>query len=158
MKDKEEKAYCGNGEASSLVHYFSVIYRHGRILRERGLKRFGLTGWQMRYLKYIEKNPGISQEDLARNLQIDKGAVAKAIKDMSEKGYVKRVKNPDDKRAYNLFTTDRASCICARGHEYLAEFEKKMVQGMTDEEIATFEALLGKVTDNILKMLEGEKI
>lgn len=138
--------------------YFSIIYRHGRIMHNRAMQQFGLTGQQMGYLKYINESPGISQEELARHLQIDKGAVAKSVKDMVDKGYVSRQKNPLDKRAYRLFATEKAVKIHEEGKECFSQFEQKLTEGMTDEEVELFRILLGKVTDNIVKMLEGGKI
>ncbi len=158
MDESNEMINCCNERISPMLHYFSVIYRQGKVIHDRGLKKFDLTGHQMRYLRHIDEKPGISQEELAKHLKIDKGAVAKAIKDMADKGYVKKEKNPNDGRAYNLFVTDKAARICVMGRRYLFEFEKSMTRGMTDEELKTFETLLEKVTGNISKMLEGETI
>lgn len=111
----------------------------------------------MGYLKYISEHHGISQEELAKAMRIDKGAVAKAIKDMETKGYVRREQNPQDKRAYCLLLTDRAEEVALRGEAHAAAFQKKLTEGMTDEEVETFMILLSKITDNMAKMMEGGK-
>lgn len=154
------KTNGGSGHyAPERIHLcFSIIYRHGRIMHDRAMKQFGLTGQQMGYLRYINETPGVSQEDLARYLQIDKGAVAKSVRDMVDKGYVERRRNPEDKRAYCLFPSEKAEHICREGKARFAEFEKEITKGLTDEEIEIFEVLLGRVTDNIVKMLGGGKI
>ena len=154
-----KKDKCSGHDTLDSIHLcFSIIYRHGRIMHDRAMKQFGLTGQQMGYLRYIDENPGISQEDLARYLQIDKGAVANSVKDMVDKGYVDRRKNLKDKRAYCLFPSEKAENICRKGKACYAEFEKEITKGLTDEEIETFEVLLGRVTDNIVRMLGGGKI
>ena len=68
--------YCGPTVLGPIHMYFSIIYRHGRVMHDKVMRQFGLTGQQMGYLKYINENPGISQEELSRYAQIDKGAVA----------------------------------------------------------------------------------
>ncbi|NLD19437.1 MAG: MarR family transcriptional regulator [Clostridiales bacterium] len=136
---------------------FSIIYRQGRVLHDRAMKEFGLSGQQMGYLRYIYENPGVSQEELAKKQFIDKGAVAKSIKDMIEKGYVTREQNPDDKRAYCLFPTEKAEKIGRAGEECTEKIEEMLMEGLTEEEIKTFKTLLKKITDNMAKMLEGGK-
>lgn len=136
---------------------FSIIYRHGRILHDRAMSQFGLSGQQMGYLKHIYQNPGVSQEELARIHCIDKGAVAKSIKDMMEKGYIRREQNPVDKRAYCLYPLEKAEIICREGKKNTEEIERILMDGLTDEERETFKALLEKVADNMAAMLEGGK-
>ena len=61
----------------SIHSNFSIIYRHGRMMHDRAMREFGLSGQQMGYLRFVFENPGVSQEDIASFLMIDKGAVAK---------------------------------------------------------------------------------
>lgn len=144
-------------EHRSIQTGFSLIYRHGRIMHNRAMKQFNLTGQQMGYLKYISRYPGISQEDLVKQLRIDKGAVAKSVRDMVEKGYVSREQNAQDKRAYCLYPTEKAKWAVRCGAKHVLAFERKLTEGMSKDEIETFRRLLAKVTGNIEKMLEEEK-
>ncbi len=137
-----------------LQMYFSVIYRHGRVMHDKAMKQFGLTGQQMGYLKEIGSNPGLSQEELAREMHIDKGAVAKSLKVLVRKGYVTRKRNPADMRAYCLFPTEAAADIHEMGEKYSIEFEHEITRGLTDGERETLKRLLGIVTKNIAEMLE----
>lgn len=150
--------YCGPTVLGPIHMYFSIIYRHGRVMHDKVMRQFGLTGQLMGYLKYINENPGISQEELSRYAQIDKGAVAKAIKDMVSKEFVDRRQNPGDKRAYCLFPTEKAGRVYRLGEETYMKFERNITKGMSDEEIKTLTVLLGKMTQNIAEMLEGGKI
>lgn len=133
---------------------FSIIHRHGRIMHDRAVKHFGLTGQQMGYLKHISENQGISQEELAKAMHIDKGAIAKAVKDMCEKEFVYRKANPNDKRAYQLFATEKAMEIARCGDIHYVEFEKNLTEGMSEEEVRQFKELLGKITENMAAMME----
>lgn len=144
-------------ECRSIQTGFSLIYRHGRIMHNRAMKQFNLTGQQMGYLKYISRYPGISQEELVKQLRIDKGAVAKSVRDMVEKGYVSREQNAQDKRAYCLYPTEKAKWVVRCGAKHVLAFERKLTEGMSKDEIETFRRLLAKVTRNIEKMLEEEK-
>lgn len=134
---------------------FSIIYRHGKMMHDRALKCFGLTGQQMGYMKMIHDNPGISQEEIVRVARMDKGAVAKSIRDMADKGYVIRNQNPDDKRAYCLSLTEKAEEICSEGDRHSREFEKRLTAGMSEDEVELFGILLGKIIANLEKVMTG---
>ena len=75
---------------------FSIIYRHGKVMNDKFTKKFKMSGLQHYYLMEICKNPGISQETLARHHRIDRGAMSKAIKRMADMGYLRREQNPED--------------------------------------------------------------
>ena len=100
------RCMCGCGEPGMepLQMYFSVIYRHGRVMHDKAMEQFGLTGQQMGYLKNINAAPGLSQEELAKQMHIDKGAVAKSLKVLVKKGYVIR----------NAIQTTNAHTVCFR--------------------------------------------
>ena len=121
---------CDKPKEFSYGRCFSIIYRHGKTINDRMIRKFHLSGGQSRYLARICDNPGISQEELAQYYQIDKGAIAKSVRRMGELGYVKREQNPEDRRAYCLFPT---------------------------EEIETFQRLLLRITDNMQKYIEEDK-
>ncbi len=134
--------------------YFSIIYRHGRVMHDKAMKQFGITGQQMGYIRLIGENPGISQEELARRMQIDKGAVAKAVGNLAEKGFVERRKNPDDRRAYCLFPTEKARSIGSKMEQCVGRLEDALSEGLTPQEREIFEDLLGRVTENMMSMMK----
>ena len=85
--------------------------------------------------------------------------MSKAIKRMANMGYLRREQNPEDKRAYRLFPTEKSEEIWNECHMQIREMERKMAEGMTEEEVALFKKLLVKVTDNMEKMMkEGKDI
>ena len=73
---------CDKPKEFSYGRCFSIIYRHGKTINDRMIRKFHLSGGQSRYLARICDNPGISQEELAQYYQIDKGAIAKSVRRM----------------------------------------------------------------------------
>ena len=153
MTEETNMAYM----EQELGRSFSIIYRHGKMMRAKAMKEFHLSGSQMNYLRLIHMRLGISQEEIAREEKIDKGSVAKAIKDMTEKGYVIRKQNGEDKRAYCLYPAKKSEDICIKAKKHADMIDKKLMEGMTDEEIRTFGILLAKITKNIEDMMKGEE-
>lgn len=136
---------------------FSIIYRHGKTINDRMIRKFNLSGGQSRYLALICENPGISQESLVQYYQIDKGAIAKSIRRMEELGYIRREQNPEDRRAYCIFPTEKAHEVMDFCREDMRRMEKNLEQSLSKEEIQTFQELLGRITDNIQKYTEDYK-
>jgi len=60
-------------------------------------------------LLLIEAGKGsLTQNDLAKQLECDKVQVVRIVNYLSSKGYVKRVRNSQDKRKYGLEVTQKA--------------------------------------------------
>ena len=55
---------CDKPKEFSYGRCFSIIYRHGKTINDRMIRKFHLSGGQSRYLARICDNPGISQEEL----------------------------------------------------------------------------------------------
>ena len=92
-----------------------------------------------------------------RYYQIDKGAIAKSVRRMGELGYVKREQNPEDRRAYCLFPTERAREVMDFCREDMKRMEQAFEESLTPEEIETFQRLLLRITDNMQKYIEEDK-
>ena len=136
---------------------FSIIYRHGKTINDRMIRKFHLSGGQSRYLALICENPGISQESLVQYYQIDKGAIAKSIRRMEELGYIRREQNPEDRRAYCIFPTEKAHEVMDFCREDMKRMEAAFEESLTPEEIETFQRLLLRITDNMQNYIEEDK-
>lgn len=128
----------------SIIHRFSIMYHL------RSMKEFNISGHQMGYIMHIYKNPGVSQEDLASYLRLNKGSVAKGIRSLMQDGYIRRVQNQHDRRAYCLYPTDKAKQIVSQVELELHRFNEILTDGMTKEEKRLFIELLNKACRNVL--------
>ena len=79
---------------SSKLHPFmqqiSITYRCAMRFREDELADTGLAGCQTPYLTALYRHPGISQEELARTLNVNKSSVARQLSALEDKGYIRR--------------------------------------------------------------------
>lgn len=136
---------------------FSVIHRFSITYYLKYLKEYNLSGHQMGYISCICKEPGISQEQLSTFLGLNKGAVAKGVKPLAESGYINRVQSSKDKRAYELYPTDKASEVFEKAQEVALSFETILVEGMTNEEQQLFKTLLDKACHNVMEAFPKDK-
>ena len=91
----------------NFTKYISGIYWNLRSEVKKGLKDFGIGLGHVSFLQLVLENEGINQEDIKKNLSMDKGSVARAISKLVELGYIKKELNMSDKRAYKLYPTLR---------------------------------------------------
>lgn len=86
----------------------SILHRQAQIYINHALKEFNITSAEYAFLLYLYKKEGITQDALSSYLHIDKAATARAVISLEEKGYVKKDKDPVDKRYNRVYLTDKA--------------------------------------------------
>lgn len=103
------------GRWISMLHRFSVRYIAGR------LKHLGIGRGHLFFLSELYDKEGMSQEELAESLNIDKGTTARALSAMETNGYIRRVGDSKDKRINRIELTQKARSI-----------EREFIQAFTD--------------------------
>jgi DNA-binding MarR family transcriptional regulator len=79
---------------NTLIRRFSFIPRQSGINLDRQLKKLNLSFGQFLYIMCICENAGLSQENLSSRLKIDKGSVARTVKQLEADGYITRSVSP----------------------------------------------------------------
>lgn len=139
------------------MHTFSIIHRFSVMRHIKEMKSCRISGHQMGYIVHIHKNPGTSQEDIAAFFKLNKGTVAKGLKRLLEDGYIIRKQNESDRRAYELFLTEKGQDIFKESRNSLEQFNQILTHGMSDEEEALFINLLNRACHNVLEAAGEEK-
>ena len=88
--------------------YISVLYRQFQIYINNNTKDLQISASEYIFLMEMYKNDNMSQEQLSKNLIIDKSATARAIKSLEEKEYIIRKKDDERKgnHMYNVLICD----------------------------------------------------
>ena len=123
----------------------SAIYRKSNIHYDRELRKLGLKSGMMMYIMCLCDNPGISQEEMAKDLMIDKSTVAKAIKQLVEEGYVLRSQSEVDNREYILQPSAKALKVYEQLNRTQEAWFQTLTAGMTEVERTLFLSLLDKI-------------
>ena len=135
---------------------FSIIHRYSRVYMSNLLMEYNIPGSAVPYFMEICAHPGISQEQIAKNLKIDKGAVARIVKAMLDAGILERRHNPDDKRGYQLYPTEKMKELNKKNEEAREKLEKVLTEGMSEEEIQMCSMLLKKMAENLVNAVSGD--
>ena len=118
----------------------------GRIAQEYR-SRFGLSVPEWRVMAVLGDSGAMTQRDLTRLTLMDKVAVNRACKVLEERGLATRQPNASDGRSHLLELTDSGREMHGQIMPLALEMERRLFAKFTDQEIATFRSLLGRVRD-----------
>jgi DNA-binding MarR family transcriptional regulator len=108
----------------------------------------GVTRAQWKVLFRLERQPGLRQIELADMLDIEPITLSRIVDRLEEAGFVERVADPADRRAWRLHVTARAQPLIAKLHAVADEMIAEAFAGIEPDEIAITRKVLGRVRDN----------
>ncbi len=130
------------------------INRISNYLRRRSQKtqeKIGLTNIQALVLDYIMASPNsVYQKDIEKEFDLRPSSATQLICGMEEKGWIKRVSNPNDKRLKEIVFTSDSKKIKDSIKNEICETERQLIQNISKEHLDVFM----KVTNMMLKNLE----
>ncbi len=132
---------------SSFMRCVNVTARCATLQRSKKLAAIGLNGYQHTYILNICRNPGISQEQLAKEIYINKSNVARQVAALEEQGFVKRCPSTQDRRVVLLYPTDKAIQALPIIREVLRDFNDYLMQGFSPEERQALENTMQKIME-----------
>lgn len=121
------------------------IYRSNQKNLSKALIPYNIGPGQIIFLKSIIENPGISQEKLSNQLKFDKGTTARTVKKLELESYIERNIDERDRRAFQLFPTQKGNLIYPILIEILESLNKKLCSKLNDEEHELLFQLLNKL-------------
>ncbi|WP_415537821.1 MarR family winged helix-turn-helix transcriptional regulator [Dehalobacter sp. 4CP] len=137
----------------------SVIFRFNRIYSMRRLSKYHLGHSEQEILMFLSKKDQVNQDMIAAFFVIDKGAVAKSLSKLEEKGYVNRMINPENHREKIITLTPRGLEIMDNMQEILTDWHTAIYEGLNKEDIVQFQKIMSVIAANSMKAVnECEKI
>jgi len=109
--------------------------------------RLGQTQWML--IQTIIDNPGISQEEVASKMDLDKTTIAKAVKKLEMHEMLRREKSQEDARKYQLFASDEAVNMKDTMNKRRNDRNTLALEGIDDAELETFKGTLEKIEGNM---------
>lgn len=95
-------------------------------------------------------NDELTQQDLANELGIDKVQVVRIVDYLSVNGYVERIQNPKDRRAYKLHITDSGRKAIPCIEKTINDLSEIAFKGIAPEKIDELYSTLYLIKKNIL--------
>ena len=141
---------------SQIVCDLTHISRCGGQYRSRLVEDMGINVRQASMVMEICATPGISQDALARRVFLNKSVIARSLAALEDQGYVERPTCQKDKRITRLYPTEKALLIQPKLQAIWADCEHFLTEGMTEEEVALLESMLGRLKLQSAKWMEAE--
>lgn len=121
------------------------ITRCGAEYRRSKFEAIGLKPCHGSYLQEICANPGISQEQLARTICINKSNVARQAAALEEDGFVERRPCGEDKRVMRLYPTEKALELLPRVDAIMKQWQDWLIQDLDAEQQLQLENMLQRL-------------
>lgn len=140
----------------SFMRQINVIGRCSAMVRNQKLADTGLTGWHYSYILTLCRNPGQSQEHLARHIYINKSNVTRHLTQLEKNGYVERRQSEEDKRVMLVYPTDKAYEVLPRVREVVRSWNSFLTEDFTPEEMEQFNSMLERITRKATEAVNKE--
>lgn len=142
-------------EGSSDVPDFSIPFRLSWIARlqrarfDARARSLGLTRAQWRVIATIRVNEGLSQSDVASQLEVSNVTASRIIDKLEERGWIDRRPHPEDRRARQLYLTPAATPMLHLLSEIGGSEEDVALAGLSADERLVLDGLLVRIIANM---------
>jgi DNA-binding MarR family transcriptional regulator len=123
-----------------------------RLLRRRfdeRARQHGATRAQWKALLGISRHEGINQGGLADLLEVEPITLCRMVDRMEDAGLVQRRRDPKDRRAWQLFLTDKAHPILEELRATAAELTEQALRGIPQTKIDEVTDTLNHIRENL---------
>ena len=110
------------------------------------------------YIIHICKKPGISQEELARHICVDKSNVTRQVFNLENLGYIQRVQSQKDKRVIEIYPTAKALEILPYVKEVVKFWNEYVTQDLSDEELKVLMKMMDKLVYRAKGYFENQEV
>ncbi|PJZ79903.1 MarR family winged helix-turn-helix transcriptional regulator [Leptospira meyeri] len=134
--------------------YAYLIYRTVRALRRQFMRLAATNGLELFpeqwfVLVRLVKQPGCSQADLGRDFD-DRPSMARALRNMEEKGWIKIQADPEDRRKNRVYPTKKGIEIYQLMASVVAEERKRMFKKLSTQDFKTFKRIIDQIYEESL--------
>jgi MarR family transcriptional regulator, transcriptional regulator for hemolysin len=123
-----------------------LMHDVARLIRVRAdqlARGAGITRAQWVILAWLERQPGISQNELAGLVEVEPITIARLVDRLEARGAVERRLDPKDRRVRRLHLTATAGPLLEQVHGYRGELQAQVFAGVDAEAMkAVIDALL----------------
>ena len=139
----------------ALMKSISRTHRCADAYRAAALPDQNLKSCQHIYIFHICRNPGISQEQLARRICVNKSSVTRQLASLVKKGFVERRSDPDDGRVLRAYPTEAAKKIYPEVLACMTRLNSLLLEDFTEEERTQLLSMLGRIAEKAVALAAG---
>ena len=135
----------------------TMIARGQSIYMNHNLEDFGINATQLHLLYEISLQDSPNQESIASRCNINKGAVARSIKKLEDKGVVERTVDENNRRQNRVSLTQKGRKTLTEAYDVLNTWEDEVIRqkGYVDKEV--LQLVLKEIAIKTMELNEKEE-
>ena len=137
-----------------LIHDVSRLRRSAF---DRCLKPLNVTRSQWWVLAYLSREDGMTQSQLAEELDIGKVAVGGLIDRLEKSGLVRRDADAGDRRVNRVFLEPKSKQLIARMRKISHQMNEQILVGLSDEQLEVAAVTLDGMKANLQTYLSANE-
>lgn len=131
-----------------------LLYDVARLMRVRAdqhARQMGMTRAQWVILVWLERKPGITQNELAALVEVEPITIARLVDRLEARGVVERRLDPRDRRVRRLHLTPTAEPLLEVVHAYRRDSNVVLTEGVAAGDVKRIVAGLCAMKGNLLE-------
>lgn len=140
-----------------LMKSLNNISRCQAAYRNLRVESDGLCPCHHAFVLAVGRDPGRSQEELARELCLNKSTVARALNHLEENGFVTRRPHKDDKRRLSVYPTERLISVLPEIREVAKDWNDSITEGISQSELDIFRSVLERMEQKARETVERQE-
>jgi DNA-binding MarR family transcriptional regulator len=142
--------------AASVGHQLVSVMTMMRREVEARMAAHGLTEAQWKPLWYLHSGRAGNAIELAREMDVDAGAITRLLDRLEAKGLVERLRSAEDRRVVHLRLTPAGVAAAARVPHVLASVNNDFLQGFSESEWKHLRKLIERLAANGQSLLAAK--
>ncbi len=138
-----------------LIHDVSRLRRSAF---DRCLKPLNVTRSQWWVLAYLSREDGMTQSQLAEELDLGKVAVGGLIDRLEKAGLLRRQADATDRRVNRVFLEPKSKQLIARMRKVSHRMNQQILEGLVDDRLESTALTLDAMKRNLLTYLQSGEV
>ena len=139
-----------------LYALISGIYQKSRRLSEESLKTLRITFPQFGALLRLSFQDNVSQKELSEIIDIDTTTIMVICDSLEKKGFLKRNKDPSDRRINRLVLTEEGKDVVSKAYPLILRRYEFFVNSISKKELEVITPILEKLYTAIKNQYKKE--
>ena len=138
-----------------LIHDVSRLRRSAF---DRCLKPLNVTRSQWWVLAYLSREDGMTQSQLAEELDLGKVAIGGLIGRLEKAGFLRRDADANDGRVNRIFLEPKSKQLIVKLRVVSHRFNQRILAGLNEAKLESTAVTLGAMKHNLLELLEPDDV
>ena len=148
MKEKQEK---------TILMKVNIISKNFKDQMRKESEKAGFPHAYRPILFHLKNSDGLTQAELAEKTLLKAPTISLTLQKMEYAGLIKRDSDKEDLRITRVFITKEGLEACEKLHQLAENFEKKIINHLSSEDLDKAQDVIGKLLDAIIEEVDNNE-